>query len=110
MEITSNESNLQFHQAETHKGAELIGKKNGAKNGFCFGISYYHAEEFSVPGIHNDQEGFYVLEGTGKAKIGNKEFKIFPGMSFIVHAGVPHELKKDTKSVPVKVLWTHGAI
>lgn len=110
MKIKVKESEIEFHQAETHKGGELIGKKNGAKNGFCFGLSYYHAEEFGHPGIHDDQEGFYVIEGTGKAKIGNEVFNIYPGMSFIAHAGVQHELIKNQNSVPVKVLWTHGAI
>jgi mannose-6-phosphate isomerase-like protein (cupin superfamily) len=110
MEIKSYESGLQFHDAQTHKGAELIGEKNGAKNGFCLGISYYFAEEFGHPGIHDDQEGFYILEGTGQAKIGEEVFKIFPGVSFIAHAGVLHEIIKDAQSVPVKVLWSHGAL
>lgn len=105
-----NENDLLFQIAETHKGAELIGATNGATNGFCLGISYYHAIEFAHPGIHDDQEGFYVLEGTGEAKIGEEVFKIFPGMSFIAHAGVPHAIKKDLNSIPVKVVWTHGAI
>lgn len=110
MEIKMNENDLEFRQAETHKGAELIGTKNGAKNGFCFGISYYHAEEFSHPGVHDDQEGFYVLEGTGEALIGDEEFRIYPGMSFIAQAGIPHSIKKDSNSIPIKVLWAHGAI
>jgi len=58
MKIRVKESDIEFQNAETHKGAELIGVKNGAKNGFCFGISYYHAEEFSHPGIHEDQDRF----------------------------------------------------
>jgi mannose-6-phosphate isomerase-like protein (cupin superfamily) len=110
MEIKIDESEIIFNQTKSHKGAELIGAKNGAKNGFCFGLSYYHAEEFGYPGIHDDQEGFYVIEGRGKAKIGNEVFDIYPGISFIAHAGVEHELIKNHDSKPVKVIWTHGAI
>lgn len=110
MKIKCNENELQFNSTKTHKGAELIGEKNGSKNGFCMGISYYHAEKFECPGIHEDQEGFYVIEGTGQAKIGDEIFHISPGISFIAKAGVPHEIKKDKNSIPIKVLWAHGAI
>lgn len=108
--IYSSLSDLVFHENETHRSAELIGRKNGARNGFCLGISVYYAEEYGECGVHKDQEGFYVLEGTGKAKIGNLEFDISPGISFLVQAHVPHTIKKNSGSVPIKLMYAHGAV
>jgi len=98
---------LEFTKYETHEGAELIGLKNGTKNGFCIGISVYHSEHYGKPGIHNNQEGFYVIEGTGKAKIGDNEFSISPGMGFLVMANVAHTIKKDPNSIPIRLIWAH---
>ena len=93
-----------------HAGAELIGSDNGATNGFCLGVSAYYLETYGEPGVHDDQEGFYVLEGTGTAKVGNEEFEIAPGSAFIALQGVPHSIKRNSGSAPIKVVWTHGAV
>ena len=105
-----NEKNIVFHANDTHKGGNLIDSKNGAKNGFCMGLSYYFSDDFGVPGIHEDQEGFYVIEGSGKAAIGSEVFDVQVGDSFLVPAGVEHVLKKDRHVKHLKVLWSHGAI
>lgn len=110
LKIYSKETEIRFSENTTHKGGELIGEGNGAKNGFCLGISVYHSESYGETGIHEDQEGFYVIEGTGMALVGSKEIRISPGISFIVYAGTPHAIKKDPDSTPVKLLWAHGAI
>ena len=91
-------------------GAELIGKNNGALNGFCLGIAVYYTDQYGEPGVHDDQEGFYVLEGTGKVKMGNEEFEVWPGSAFLARKGVPHTIKRNPGSVPVKVVWSHGAV
>jgi hypothetical protein len=39
----------------------LIGEAHGAECGFCMGLSYYDGEDYLAPGVHDDQEGFYVL-------------------------------------------------
>jgi mannose-6-phosphate isomerase-like protein (cupin superfamily) len=105
-----NEKEIYYSQNDTHKGGELIGVLNGAKNGFSLGISEYFAEEFGNFGIHDDQEGFYVLEGSGSVLVGNEEFSIKKGDSFLVPANTKHMLKKDKNSETLKVLWSHGAI
>lgn len=105
-----NEKNITYHQNDSHKGGTLIDSSNGGTNGFCMGVSEYFATEFGKAGVHDDQEGFYVLEGTGMAKIGDEIFSIEKGDSFIVPAGVEHILKKDKNSQTLKVLWAHGAI
>jgi len=94
----------------SHTGRTLIDSSQGALKGFCMGISWYEGVEYGKPGVHADQEGFYVLEGTGTARIGDLEFRISPGSSFLACAGIPHTIKSDSQDVPVKVLWAHGAI
>ena len=91
-------------------GGLLIGEANGATKGFCIGIAHYNNDEYLEPGVHDDQEGFCVLEGTGMAKVGDEEFEVRPGTSFIAQAGVPHVIKKDPRSGPVKILYAHGAV
>lgn len=101
--VSNNESD--------HQGCKLLDEKNGCVNGCYTGISYYTSTEYSPnPGVHEDQEGFYAIEGTGWAKIGDEEFRIEPDISFIAPAGVPHTLKRDPDSVPIKVFWFHSAI
>jgi len=92
------------------RGGMLIDDSHGAVNGFCMGISYYAQETYGEPGVHEDQEGFYVLAGTGMAKIGEEEFEVGPGTAFIAAKGVPHTLKRAPDSGPIKVLWCHGAV
>ncbi len=110
MTIKSHEDNISYTETGTSRSGVLIDNSHGAQNAFCMGISYYDAEEYGEPGIHDDQEGFYVLEGIGTAQVGMEEFEICPGTSFIAHAGVPHSIKKDSESKSVKVIWCHGAI
>ena len=88
----------------------LIDSQNGCLNGFCMGISYRVNTDYDSMDSHEDQEGFYVLAGTGMAKVGRKEFPLHPGGRFIVPKGVLHSIKKAPGSVPVKLLYTHGAV
>lgn len=108
--ILTSEINVQYNELGNHKSGELIGLAQGALNGFCSGISIYHSEEYGTPGIHSDQEAFYVIEGIGYAKVGNEEFKISSGSAFIALPGVPHTIRKTKDSKHVKVLWVHGAV
>ncbi len=105
---------IHVHESELANGATagglLIGKEQGATSGFCMGVSYYPSTEYGKPGIHDDQEGFYVLDGTGMAKVGDQEFAVQPGLGFIANKGVPHTMKRHADSAPIKVLWCHGAV
>ena len=109
MNLHVHESELAVDDCSRHIGI-LVGEKQGALKGFCAGISYYDNHEFGVPGVHDDQEGFYILAGPGTAKIGSVEFPIRPGSSFLAAKGVPHTMKRDRGSVSIKVLWFHGAV
>jgi len=95
--------------AKSPAGGTLIGKEHGATKGYCIGVAFYDKETYNPPGIHEDQEGFYILEGRGTAKVGDQEFEVRPGTAFIAQKGVPHQVKKAPGSKPVKVLWSHGA-
>lgn len=108
MKIT-HEDQIKYHNADNHKGGTLIDKTSGAENGFCMGISYYNTNEYGTPGVHEDQEGFYVVSGSGFALINDQEFEIQEGMSFVVPKGVKHSLKKSPNVDVLKVLWAHGA-
>jgi mannose-6-phosphate isomerase-like protein (cupin superfamily) len=103
---------IHVHETEIAPGAGglLIGKDHGATSGFCMGVSFYASIEYGKPGIHEDQEGFYILEGTGTAKVGDQEFAVRPGLAFIANKGVPHTMKRDAASKSIKVLWCHGAV
>ena len=105
---------IHVHEDEALKGKSagglLIGADHGATRGYCIGIAIYDKEEYNPPGIHEDQEGFYVLSGRGMAKVGGEEFPIRPGTAFIAQKGVPHQVKKAPGAKPVKLLWSHGAV
>ncbi|MBV7273431.1 cupin domain-containing protein [Clostridium thailandense] len=88
----------------------LLGEKNGCVAGCRTGISIHSKTEWSTNEIHDDQEGFLVLEGTGWAKVGDSEFPIEPETAIMVPAGMVHALKRDPASKPIKVFWFHAAI
>ena len=110
MNVEVHEESVEMYQDGTVAGAELIGQANGATNGFCVGIGIYYLDTYLEPGVHEDQEGFYVVTGTGTAKVGSAEFAIRPGSAFIAQKGVPHCIKRSPDSGPVKVVWSHGAV
>ena len=110
MSIRVHEDDITKIDENGHAGAELIGADNGATNGFSLGVAVYYLETYVEPGVHDDQEGFYVVEGTGRARIGDEEFDIRPGSAFIAQKGVTHAMKKNPGSVPVKVVYGHGPV
>ena len=93
-----------------HVVYRLLDETNGCAAGCFTGVSVYDMIEFSEPGLHEDQEGFYVIEGTGWARVGEEEFRIEPEGSFIVPARTPHTLKRDPDSKPLKVFWFHAPV
>ena len=89
---------------------EVLTAENGCVAGCRAGFTIYELTEYGNGGVHQDQEGFLVLEGTGKALFGDQEFDVYPGLAMIAPAGVRHSIRKDADSVPVKVFWFHSAI
>lgn len=88
----------------------LLDDSMGCVNGCRCGVSIYRHTEYRGGSFHEDQEGFFVLEGRGTAMIDGEEFVVEPGMAFMVPAGVEHEIKRDPEYEYCKVLWFHGAV
>lgn len=92
---------------ENPRGGELLGEKDGLVNGARCGISTYTRTEYEHMDVHDDQEGFYVLEGHGKAMVGDEEIIMKPGVTFFVPTGTPHGTKRDSDCEFCRVLWFH---
>lgn len=97
-------------EEQAKKSYRLLDEKNGCVAGCCTGVSFYPETEYGKGGVHDDQEGFFVIAGNGTAKVGETEFKIYPGVSFIAPAGVRHVIKRDADSDAVEVFWFHSAV
>ncbi len=93
-------------------GYTLLDERHGCVNGSRCGVSFYTREEYREKGVgvHEDQEGFFVLEGTGKALIGDEEIDLKPGVCFMVPAKTPHIMKKSKDCDVCKVFWFHAAV
>lgn len=91
-------------------GYLLLGEEQGCVNGCCCGVSVYKQKEYAEAAAHDDQEGFYVLEGKGMALIGGEELELEPGMSFMIPAHVEHVMKVAHDSKECKVFWFHAAV
>ena len=91
-------------------GGHILEEENGCVNGCRAGIGIYTDTEFSRSGVHDDQEGFFVLEGTGTAKIGDTEFPVAPGTAFLCPANTWHSIRRDESCPQVTVFWYHSAV
>ena len=88
----------------------LLSEKNGCVSGCCSGITVCEDTEYGRGGVHDDQEGFFVLSGHGKVILGEEEFSIKEGDSFLAPAGCFHSMKRDMDSEAMKVFWFHSAV
>lgn len=95
---------------EGKKACDVLTDSNGCESGCKAGFTFVYDTEYGKGGVHNDQEGFLVLEGTGKALIGDEEHDIYPGICMIAPKGVRHRFKRDLCSEPVKLFWFHAAV
>lgn len=86
----------------------LLGPENGCTGVCRTGISVYYRPEYLPAQAHPYQEGFFVLEGTGSALVGEQEFPLRPGLSFLAPAGTPHAVRCADPASPVRVLWFHA--
>lgn len=88
----------------------LLDDKNGCVAGCSAGVTVFTSDQYNDPGVHSDQEGYFVLEGAGWARIGAEEFSIEPGVAFLVPAGTAHSFKKEASTDQLKLFWFHAAI
>lgn len=96
---------------EGKRSIKFLTEANGCVNGCCSGVTIYSETEFDEhPGFHDNQEGFFVLEGEGYAWLDGEEFPIKAGDSFIALPGVKHTIKTKNADKPVKVFWFHSGV
>ena len=96
---------------EGRRSVKFLTEANGCINGCCSGVTICSETEFNPePGFHDDQEGFFVLEGNGFVRLDNEEFEVKAGDSFIALSGVRHTMKTVDSEKPLKVFWFHSGI
>ena len=54
-------------QMPERTGHTLLDEKQGCVKGCRMGVSLYRSTEYHMPQKHDDQEGFFVLDGKGYA-------------------------------------------
>ena len=65
---------------EGRRSVKFLTEANGCINGCCSGVTICSETEFNPePGFHDDQEGFFVLEGDGIVRLDNEEFEVKAG-------------------------------
>lgn len=88
----------------------LLTEEHGCLAGCRSGLLWYTQLEYRQGGVHSDQEGFFVLEGTGSAQVGDEEFALAPGVSFIAPPGCYHAIKRDQSCQHIKLFFFHAAV
>lgn len=101
---------IEEKQKSNARNLHLLTEENGCVAGCRSGITIYADLEYREPGVHDDQEGFFVLEGEGYAKLDDLEFPIAKGDSFIAAPGVAHTIRTKAGCEPVRVFWFHSAV
>lgn len=97
-------------QGEGKRTYRFLSEENGCTNGCASGTTLYSSYEFGECGVHEDQEGFYVLEGEGYAKLDDLVFPVKKGDSFVASPGVAHTIRTKEGCEPVKVFWFHSGV
>ena len=89
---------------------QLLGPEDGTLAGCCCGILEYTQQAYNQGGIHEDQECFYVLNGTGTALVGEEEFPLRPGDCFHVPPHHYHAIKRDESCPHIRLFFFHAAV
>ncbi len=110
MKIVVNESEVVPVKLGDYDYTPLLSAENGCLAGCSAGLLLYTQEEFRQGGVHEDQEGFFVLEGSGSALIGESEFPLSPGSCFFVPPGSYHSIKKNPECEHIKLFFFHAAV
>lgn len=66
---------------EGRRSIKFLTEDNGCINGCCSGVTICSETEFNPePGFHDDQEGFFVLEGNGFVSLTTKSLRLKRGI------------------------------
>lgn len=104
----SKKEAVRMESGHGHCSYPLLREEHGCTKGCCTGISHYASLSYTPPAIHEDQEGFYVISGSGAARIAGEEFLIAPDMSLIAPAGAEHQFRSDSEQIPLVLFWFHA--
>jgi mannose-6-phosphate isomerase-like protein (cupin superfamily) len=88
-------------------GYPIFTNDNAPVPGLVSGVGIFHLDEFPPAAVHDDHEGFYVINGSGRARVGDEEFAIAAGSSFVAPAGVLHAIRKDRECGELRIFWFH---
>ena len=110
MQIFINQADISPVKFKEYEYIPLLTEENGCQAGCRTGLLVYTQVEYIQGGTHEDQEGFYVLEGAGRALVGESEFPLSPGTCFIVPPGFYHSIKRDIPCEYIKMFFFHAAV
>lgn len=88
-----------------HPATTLLRGSNGAR----MGVSLVAYEEYGKTEDHDDQEGLFFIEGSGKVMLDGNEYDFNPQTYILMPAHTKHSFKKNPDSCVVKLLWFHSA-
>lgn len=90
-----SDQTVEFPGSHSHP---YFGPQDTPCEGYYAMLNHFYNTDYIIPyGIHDDHEGFFVVSGTGKMIIGDEpEFDLFPGVSMVAPAHVPHAIKKTS--------------
>ncbi len=74
--------------------------------GFTMGVIRYLPGCVVEPHTHDDQEGIYVMKGKGKARIGEEDIDLGPGVAFYIAKGARHSVRNPFDE-PLEVVFCH---
>ena len=89
-------------QMPERTGHTLLNEDQGCVKGCRMGVSLYRNTEYHMPQKHDDQEGFFVLDGKGYALIDGEEIPLLPGTAFMVPAHTDHVIRRDPPVTAVR--------
>lgn len=98
-----NMKNIEPSFSNGHYSYYLLGHEQLSETG----VSVYICKEYQEPGVHEYNEGFYVLKGNGFIKCDSSEHFIEESMSFIVPYNVEHSLKCSEGISELRVFCFH---
>lgn len=110
MQIFIDQTDISPVKFDEYEYTPLLNEENGCQAGCRAGLLMYTQLEYIQGGVHEDQEGFYVLEGTGKAIVAKNEFLLSPGICFIVPPRHYHAIKRDAECDFIKLFFFHAAV
>lgn len=87
-----------YFDSPFHRTFSLFNRENSPVDGFVAIVNSVVSDSYPEPAIHDDNEGFFVIRGKGKIRIGGSEYSISENHAMLVPAGTPHAIRKDGSS------------